>query len=334
MTDELLRANARDSEHLEVARELGLASYMCVPLIATGAPLGTVSLLSAGSGRHFGPTDLPICEELARRSAFAIERARLYQREHAAARTLQRSLLPLGLPDVPGVSMAVRYLPGGDGLEVGGDWYDAFPLPGGALGVVMGDVIGRGVRAASVMGQMRSALRAYAFQGDGPGVVLGRLDRMVKAVDDEELVTLIHLQLDVAAGRLRIANAGHMPPLIVGSGGEARFLEEPHGPPLGAPGAELCADAWVELHRGTTLVLYTDGLVEHRGADIDMGLQKVRDVSVAHADDDPATLCDELLDATGGTGPQHDDIAVMVLTMLPEEGPIPAAGTTPGIQVT
>jgi serine/threonine-protein kinase RsbW len=312
MSDELLRATTRDEDHYRVARELGYASYMCLPLTAKGRTFGTITLLSAGSGRRFTPANLPICEELARQAALAIDRARLYQREHEAAQTLQRSLLPDRLPELAEASLAVRYLPGGSGLQVGGDWYDAVELPDGDLGLAMGDVMGRGIRAASTMGQMRNALRAYAFQGDSPAVVMSRLDVLVRSLGRDELVTVVHGRLDPTSGRLTFSNAGHLPPLLI-TDGQATFLEGGRGLPLGVPrGAE--AEATTIVPPGATLLLYTDGLVEARGTPIDEGLEQLRALVASHHGADPEALCDAVLEGLRGPdAPHDDDVALLVI---------------------
>ena len=159
---------ARDAEHLELIRGLGLRSVLVVPLTARGKTLGAITLVAAESGRAYGVEDLRFAEDLARRAAVAVDNSRLYSREHRAAVTLQQSLLPRKLPDIPGVEFAARYLPATSELDVGGDWYDAIPLGDGNVGVAIGDVVGHGIEAAAVMGRFRNALRAYVLDGRGP----------------------------------------------------------------------------------------------------------------------------------------------------------------------
>ena len=185
ITEELLAAAAPDDEALEVIRDLGLVSAMVVPLRARERTLGALSLVAAESRRRFTSDDLEVAEDLARRAALAVENAMLYGREHQAAVTLQRSLLPRDLPRLRGLQLAARYLPAGVGADVGGDWYDTIDLADGRLNLVVGDVAGRGIRAASVMGQLRNALRAYVLDGCEPQEAVGRLNRLARTFERE-----------------------------------------------------------------------------------------------------------------------------------------------------
>ena len=191
ITEELLAAAAPDDEALEVIRDLGLVSAMVVPLRARERTLGALSLVAAESRRRFTSDDLEVAEDLARRAALAVENAMLYGREHQAAVTLQRSLLPRDLPRLRGLRLAARYLPAGVGADVGGDWYDTIDLADGRLNLVVGDVAGRGIRAASVMGQLRNALRAYVLDGCSPQEAVGRLNRLARTFESSEMATLV-----------------------------------------------------------------------------------------------------------------------------------------------
>jgi anti-anti-sigma factor len=238
----------------------------------------------------------------------------------ALARVLQRSLLPERLPDIPGVALAGRYLPGSAGLEVGGDWYDVFVLPGGRVALTIGDVVGRGLGAATAMGQLRTALRAYALDGSSPAAVLERLSGLVRELDVAQMATLVYAVLDPETRRLRFASAGHPPALLAGPLGAARFLEEGRSPPLGVTGS-VPREAEVVLEPGATLLLYTDGLVEKRGQSIDTGMEALRQLVAGH-DGDLDSLCDDrILEALQPAAPA-DDVALLALRLVPV-----AAGT-------
>ena len=174
--DELIAEAAVDEEHLRMIRELGMVSAMIVPLTARDRNLGAMTLVAAESGRHYGEDDLSLSQELARHAALAVDNAMLYRREHEAALTLQRALLPQRIPAPKTTEVAVRYLPAGPGVEVGGDWYDVVETDLGRIGVVIGDVAGRGLKAATIMGNLRTALRAYIADGHEPAAAVERLN--------------------------------------------------------------------------------------------------------------------------------------------------------------
>ncbi len=299
-------------------RRLGVSSVLIVPLRARRQVLGTLTLVSSHPGRAYDEDDLTMAADLARRAALAVDNARLYEREHQVAESLQRSLLPQ-LPQVAGLDRAARYLPGERAAQVGGDWYDLFPLPDGAVGIAVGDVMGHDLAAAAAMGQLRSVLRSYAWQGSGPAVVLDHLDELVQGLDMAQLATAIYARLELPAdgrpGHLRLANAGHLPPVLRMPDGTTRLLTEAQsvlvGAALGLPRDELTA----ELPPGSTLVLCTDGLVERRDRDPDEGLEALR-AAVERADGaDADTVCDELLSALGAAR-RDDDVALLVVRVL------------------
>jgi anti-sigma regulatory factor (Ser/Thr protein kinase) len=237
------------------------------------------------------------------------------EREHRIAETLQRSLLPDRLPEIPGVLLAARYLPATSDLEVGGDWYDVVQLPNGSVALAIGDVAGHGLRAASTMGQLRMALRAYALEEGSPSQVVGRVRRLVRALVPD-IATLIYLVFDPESGTLRFANAGHPPPLLVEGNGQTSYLEGGLGPPLGAtahPRPDI--DVAAHLDAGSTLLLYTDGLVERRGASILDGLTRLKTLA-ADPGEDLEALCDHLLDSMV-TDEVSDDIALLALRQVP-----------------
>ncbi|HEX6389651.1 MAG TPA: SpoIIE family protein phosphatase, partial [Solirubrobacteraceae bacterium] len=218
------------------------------------------------------------------------------------AATLQEDLMPDTLPDVPGVSMAAHFRSGGSGTQVGGDWYDALALPGGRLGIVVGDVAGRGVSAAARMGELRAVARAYALEGHSPAEVARRLNAYQLAQGAETMATLCYAVVEPALGRMRYVSAGHMPPLLMTPDAPPRFLG-PGGPPLGV--LDICNydETVVAFAPGSLLTLYTDGLVERRGEILDEGLERLR-MAVAGAGPDPhdareAALCVCLADDEG-----------------------------------
>src|SRR6266705_2502963 len=240
------------------------------------------------------------------------------EREHRIAETLQRSLLPDRLPKLPGILLAARYVPVGGDMGVGGDWYDVVQLPGGHVGLAIGDVAGHGLRAASTMGQVRMALRAYALEEPSPARVVRRLDQLVSRLLGSEVVTLVYLVVDLDSGMVRFANAGHPPPLVVEAGGRACYLEHGLAPPLGCDHPDLPAEATFRLTPGSTLLLFTDGLVERRGASIDAGLDRLARLAAACHDDVDA-LCEQLLRRMVGDD-VADDIALLAVRPIPLVG--------------
>ena len=247
-----------------------------------------------------------------------VSEARKAEREHRIAETLQRGLLPDRLPEVPGLALAARYVPAGADMAVGGDWYDVVELPSGHVGLAIGDVAGHGPRAASTMGQLRMALRAYALEEPSPADVVGRLDRLVSRLLESEIVTLVYLVLDLDSGMVQFANAGHPPPLVVGPGGQASFLEGGLGSPLGCDDPGLPAEAGFRLVPGSTLLLYTDGLVERRGVSIDEGLERLATVA-ADGGQDLEAFCERLL-CSMVEGDTADDVALLAIRPVPLTG--------------
>ena len=205
------------------------------------------------------------------------------EREHRIAETLQRSLLPDRLPEIPGVTLAARYVPATADTEVGGDWYDVVPLPDGHLGLAIGDVAGHGLRAASTMGQLRMALRAYAVEEESPAQVVSRAHQLVERMGLPDIATLVYLVFDPDSGAVRYTSAGHPPPLIVGMEGEASYLEGGLAPPLGAVAHPDFGEATAQLPGGSTLFLFTDGLVERRGVSLRDGLDHLKRTAALQA---------------------------------------------------
>ena len=246
-----------------------------VPMFSRGQVLGA---LTVGRYRHteFLPTEVGLIEELARRGAAALDNARLFRDAEESALTLQRSLLPAHPPALEGMEIATEYRPGTAGTEVGGDLYDVIPLPDGRAGVAIGDVMGRGLRAAAVMGQLRAALRAYALEGWGPAELLSRLDRVVDSLPGLQLATCMYAVYDPRAGRATIANAGHLAPLLLLPDEEPDYLVVDPGLPLGMGENGSFQETTVALPPGAAFVMFTDGLVESRRRSLADGLEHLR----------------------------------------------------------
>ncbi|MET9111278.1 ATP-binding SpoIIE family protein phosphatase [Streptomyces zhihengii] len=244
--------------------------------------------------------------------ADAAERLRASERRHReTAVTLQRSLLPQELEQPDDLRFAATYQPGGTDAAVGGDWYDVITLGGGRTAVVIGDVMGRGVRAAAVMGQLRTAVRAYARLDLPPHEVLQLLDGLASEIDASQIATCVYAVHDPTDGRLVYASAGHLPILVRDEDGTVRRAEEPTGPPLGT-GGWLHTSGSIDLPPGSTAVLYTDGLVERRREDIDEGVAAL-ERALAGATGTPQVVCDRLIRSLGVTAEHDDDVAVLVL---------------------
>lgn len=283
-----------------------LAAPLCGP---GGQTLGVLQLFDKEGG-DFTDADEAIVLQLAQLAASAIEKERLLQAQLRLAQTLQRSLLPERLPDVPGVEMAARYAPGAFEVDVGGDWYDALTLPDGDLFLVIGDVVGKGVEAAAAMGQLRNSLRAYAFEGFEPAASLERLNLLVNTLGGSEFATVLAARLTPSTGHLRYASAGHPPPLLVSPGGVVEYLEGAQSVPIGVVARPTWEESRRTLKADSTLVLYTDGLVESRTVHLDVGMARLADA--ARGGGDPADLVDRLL-AVSSAEAQRDDSAILAV---------------------
>jgi serine phosphatase RsbU (regulator of sigma subunit)/anti-sigma regulatory factor (Ser/Thr protein kinase) len=296
--------------------ELGIDSLIGLPLLAEGEVTG-VLVVCAAAPRHFSSDDVSLLRLAADRVALALDHARVYEREHKIAETLQRSLLPERLPQLPGLSVAARYLPAAAEAEVGGDWYDVLPTPSGGVGLVMGDVAGKGLAAASMVGRLRSALRAYALEGHAPARVVEQLNRLLWTEEDaSQMATLIYVVVDPVAGQLHLVNAGHPPPLLLSEGRPPQFLEGGSSVPLGVLPFPDFEEVSVGVDQGATVVLYTDGLVERPGEHIDIGLDGLAEV-VRGASTDPQQLCDLVLRELVPEGGAPDDVALLALRTIP-----------------
>ncbi|OLF14410.1 hypothetical protein BLA60_04625 [Actinophytocola xinjiangensis] len=292
--------------------ERGVRCLLGVPMLAEGQVIGVLYVGSVTS-RIFTDDDINLLQVAADRIALATQVASS-RAERAAAKALHRSLLPARLPAVPGFSLAGRYLPGGDN-GVGGDWYDAFTLPSGRLGLVIGDVVGHGLRAAVIMGRMRSVVRAYALETEDPAVVLEKLDSKLTHFEPGAMATAAYAVFDPGTHRLEISLAGHPPPVVCRPGTLGTVADIPPDLPVGTGLAPRRRRNHVlDVEPGGVVCLYTDGLVERRNASIDEGMGHLCDaVTVETADSVCTTVMDKLV---AGHTP-GDDIAVVVLCRDP-----------------
>ncbi|MGW1894523.1 SpoIIE family protein phosphatase [Streptomyces sp. NPDC002004] len=300
--------------------ESGIHSMIAVPLRARGIVLGLALLWRSEKPDPFDDEDLSLAEELVARAAVSVDNARRYAREHSMAITLQRSLLPHALPEHSALTAAYRYLPAQATLGgVGGDWFDVIPLPGARVALVVGDVVGHGLHAAATMGRLRTAVHNFSTLDLPPDELLFHLDELVARIDQDEPgdgsdigvtgATCLYAIYDPATGLCSMARAGHLQPLVLCPDGTARFAPVPDGPPLGLGGLPF-ETVQLKLEPGSTLVLYTDGLVEDRDEDIDDRLQLLHRTLTGRADRSPEDICDSALAALL---PEHpiDDIALL-----------------------
>jgi PAS domain S-box-containing protein len=279
ITDEMLTPAARDEEHLRLILALQLRSVIIVPLVARGAVLGAMTMVMAESDRRYDESDLGFATDLGRRAAIAIDNSELHTQTLEAAERLQRAVLPELPAEIPGWEVASYYSPAGR-TEIGGDFFDILPQPDGRLVVIVGDVMGRGVRAAAAMAQMRAAIRAYVAVDPDPVHVLTMMDRLFTAYGMGQLVTLVYLLADAAHDRVEMVNAGHPPPVVLCADGSVVQLPSTGGPPLGTGDGDREVTTF-PLRAGDLVLAFTDGLIERRDEDIDVGQQRVVDAVIA-----------------------------------------------------
>lgn len=276
----------------DAALTVGIRSVLSLPLNVDEVVCGSLNIYASSPGA-FGPPALQSASALSRQAQIAVGYLQSLHAERAArARDHQ----------------------------VAGDWYDVLPLPDGAIGVAIGDVMGHDIAAAAAMGQLRSVLRSYAWEGHSPSSVLERLDRLVQGLDMAQLATAIYgrLVLDGGGATFRYANAGHLPPVVVAPTGATRVLDSTHAPLIGAPLLE--PHSWGEgatsLAPGSILLLFTDGLVEDRQRPLEDGLRRLREVAAAHHPaDGPDVLCDAIIEALVGSARHDDDIALLCIQL-------------------
>ncbi|MEX5712011.1 SpoIIE family protein phosphatase [Parafrankia sp. FMc6] len=297
-------------EHFEY---IAVRTAITVPLLVGNEYHGSVYLGLGPSGRTYTEYDVQTAAELGSRIANAVANARAFDRQRTAAITLQRGLLPGGLPAVEGLDIEWRYEPGTAGTEVGGDWFDIVPLSAGRVALVIGDVMGRGLAAAAVMGQVRAAVRAFAALDLPAADVLTHLDSLVQNIGagpDGALVSCVYAIFEPATASITVANAGHLPPAIVDAYTDARLLEEPEGIILGI-GGPPCTEVRYPFPAGSTLALYTDGLIESPKIDIGQGVRQLQAALVATGSL-PATA-ERLLTLIDRSGGYDDDVALLLV---------------------
>ncbi|MFD8963570.1 SpoIIE family protein phosphatase [Streptomyces sp. NPDC059568] len=303
--------------------ELGINAAAYLPLIAQARPIGALGLLYRDKD-GFTAEDRNLLVALGSSIAQGLQRAVLFEQEHDLAEGLQQAMLPRRIPAVPGAEIAVRYRSARFGRDIGGDWYDVIPLPGGRVGAVIGDVQGHDTHAAAVMGQLRIVLRAYAAEGHAPATVMARASVFLHELDTDRFATCTYAEADLSTGVVQLVRAGHVDPLIRDTDGHCRRLPVPGGLPLGLSAFFGRLDypvETVELDPGQTLMLYTDGLVELPGADLDDGIQLLTAL-VRDGPRDLQILADRLcavMDERNG----DDDVAVLLLRRGGARAPIP-----------
>ncbi|MFS8197857.1 SpoIIE family protein phosphatase [Streptomyces sp. CWNU-52B] len=288
-----------------------MEAWAFLPLIASGRPVGTC-VLAYAAPHPFPADERAVLTSLSGLVAQALDRARLYDAKHRLAQGLQAALLPPSLPALPGIEAAARYLPATRGMDIGGDFYDLIPT-GGRTAAVIGDVQGHNVAAAGLMGQLRTAVRAYTTVGQSPGDVMGSTNRLLIDLGSELFASCVYLRLDPARGRVVTARAGHPPPLLRTPDGRVRVLDLAGGPLLGIDAAADYPTTEVALPPGSLLVLYTDGLVESPGVDIEDALAGVAERLAEIGDRPLDEVADSLVRHSGTAEQRVDDVALLLL---------------------
>jgi len=288
----------------------GVQSMLGVPLMAGDVLLGVLHVGTLRS-RRFTPDDVALLEQVADRAALAVRVGRAHA-DRVAAAALQRSLSPARLPSFEALDVAARYVPGSH-FGVGGDWYDVFELPGQMLGVAIGDVMGHGLRAATVMERLRTVLRAYALEDDDPARVLERLDANMQHFEPGQTATVVYAVLDPRNGSARVSSAGHLPPVLARPGAPAEQVGVAADVLLGAEPGVRRQDALVTVPPGARLCLFTDGLVERRTSDLDAGVARLREV-LAGPFTSSENACAEVMAKLIGDDDAEDDVALLILT--------------------
>jgi serine phosphatase RsbU (regulator of sigma subunit) len=316
ITPELIDTVSVDAEHAAMTRELRYRSAVVVPLPGRREVLGAITLLATDrSGRRYGDADLALAEDLARRVGTLLDNVRLYEREHHTLHVLQRSLLPPALPDIPEMEAAARFHPAGAGTEVGGDFYDLFPVGWGSWGLVVGDVCGKGAEAAAASAQVRHGLRALAAPELAPSATLARLNDVVIRSGTDRFSTVVYARLDPSPGdtRLLLSRAGHPFPIVLRTNGTVEVVGGP-GTVLGIfPGARY-EDRSLALAPGDAIVVYTDGVLEHARGEAAAWLKYL----VASCRGlDAEGIASRIEAAALDSSLREDDVAILVLRVRP-----------------
>lgn len=302
---------------------LGITAAAYLPLIAQARPIGALGLLYSDKNGFTGD-ERNLLVALGSSIAQSLQRAMLYEQEHDLAEGLQQAMLPRRVPEVPGAQIAVRYRSARLGRDIGGDWYDVIPLPGGRVGTVIGDVQGHDTHAAAVMGQLRIVLRAYAAEGHSPATVMARASVFLHELDTDRFATCTYAEADLTTGVVQMVRAGHVDPLVRDADGSCRKVLVEGGLPLGLSaefGRLEYPVSTVELDPGQTMVLFTDGLVEQPGSDLDEGVQLLTAL-IRNGPQDLQRLADRLCESVDERGGE-DDVAVLLLRRKAAHAPQP-----------
>jgi serine phosphatase RsbU (regulator of sigma subunit)/anti-sigma regulatory factor (Ser/Thr protein kinase) len=310
-----------DLDHAEVVnpilRQKGIRSMLGVPVHVEGRVIGVMHIGTLVQ-RYFDEDDVTLLQLAADRAALAIDNASISE-QRAVTAIMQRTLLPDALPEIPGMRFSAKYLPAGSGIKIGGDWYDVFPLSSGRIAFVIGDVVGRGVLAASVMAEIRTALRVYMAQGHKLTEVISMLNNLLVSTGRDRGATLSILELDPEAEELEAVTAGHLPPLLIEPNGETRLLEQKHGLPVGVRTGHSYQACRYPFPVGSRLLLYTDGLIERRAESIDEGFQRLIAAARAAAQRTDSSLADNVYRALLDETPLEDDVALLAVETEPLE---------------
>ena len=311
----------KDLDHADVVnpilRQKGIRSMLGVPVHIEGRVIGVMHIGTLVR-RDFDEDDVTLLQLAADRAALAIDTARISEQRSVTA-IMQRTLLPDALPQIPGMRFSAKYLPAGSGIKIGGDWYDVFQLSSGRVAFVIGDVVGRGVLAASVMAEIRTALRVYMVQGHKLAAVVSMLNDLLIAMGHNRGATLSILELDPEVEELEVVTAGHLPPLLVEPEGAIRMLEQKHGLPVGVRTGHVYEASRYPFPTGSRLLLYTDGLIERRRESIDEGLQRLTAAVQAAVERTDSSFADRVYRALLDETPLEDDVALLAVETLPLE---------------
>jgi len=294
-----------------ILRQRGIRSMLGVPVHVEGRVIGVMHVGTL-KPRLFADDDTRVLQLAADRAALAIDNARRSE-QRSVTEIMQRALLPAALPEIPGLQFSAKYLPAGTGIKIGGDWYDVFQLPNGRLTFVIGDVVGRGVLAATVMGEIRTALRAYLLAGHDLGEMMELLNRLLLSIGGNRSATLAIAELDLESDELEAVSAGHLPALITREGGRSSFMEQGTGLPLGFSSTARYQTACYPFGVGSTLLLYTDGLIEKRGESIEKGFARLTDAAERAFRGDESSFADRVYRALVADASFDDDLALLAI---------------------
>jgi serine phosphatase RsbU (regulator of sigma subunit)/anti-sigma regulatory factor (Ser/Thr protein kinase) len=298
-----------------ILRQKGIRSMLGVPVHVEGRVIGVMHVGTLHL-RAFDDEDIAVLQLAADRAALAIDNARMSE-QRAVTEIMQRTLLPDVLPDVPGLRFSAKYLPAGSGVKIGGDWYDVFQLANGRLAFVIGDVVGRGVLAASVMAEVRTALRAYLNEGHELSEVMALLNDLLISMGRNRSATAAILELDLETSEVEAVSAGHLPAVMVRPDGSSLFLDMQQGLPLGiSPGGEYSSERY-PFPVGSSLLLYTDGLIEKRTESIDVGLERLSAAVEHAAGSADGSFADRVYRELLDESPLDDDVALLAIELLP-----------------